>query len=88
MPIPLLVAGVGVGLSAVYNVGKAYDNARFWNDYYRRYHVRPKYPWRSGRFDHVNYLGRSLAPIGFASRYWNSGYYGSSRNWRNVYSYR
>lgn len=77
MVLPLLIAGAGLGLSAIYNVGKAYDNERYWDAYYRRTGFRPKYSWRAGRYDSVNYLGKSLAPIGFGSRLWNAGYHPS-----------
>lgn len=53
--IPALV-GIGATLSGMYSVGKAVDNYRFWNDYYKRTGFKPKYPWRSGYYDSGSWL--------------------------------
>ena len=60
MVFPLVAGGLAVGLSALYNTGMAIDNVRYWNDYYRRYHVRPKYPFRAGYFDYMKYSSKSF----------------------------
>lgn len=56
--LPLLA--VGYGLSAIYSAGKALDNYRYWNDYYRNTGHRPRYPWHAGAYDWVSYAGGSL----------------------------
>ncbi len=48
LPALPLLAG---GLSAIYSAGKAYDNYRFWSDYYRNTGYRPRYPFRAGGYD-------------------------------------
>lgn len=45
--LPYLVAGLG----ALYSVGKASDNVRYWYAYYKNTGRRPKYPFRSGSMD-------------------------------------
>lgn len=57
LPALPLLAG---GLSAIYSAGKAYDNYRFWSDYYRNTGYRPRYPFRSGSFD---WMSNNIATI-------------------------
>lgn len=46
-----MLPALGIGLSALYSVGKAYDNISFWNDYYKATGYRPRYPFRTGSMD-------------------------------------
>lgn len=46
MVLPALV-GIGATLSGIYSVGKAVDNYRYWDDYYKKTGFRPKYMWRT-----------------------------------------
>lgn len=49
--IPQLALSVG----ALYSVGRAVDNVRFWRDYYANTGKIPKYPFRSGAMDSLGY---------------------------------
>ena len=50
-----MIPALGLGLGAIYSVGRAYDNIQFWSDYYKATGYRPKYPFRSGAFDWMGY---------------------------------
>lgn len=70
MVAPLLIAGgIASGLSAFYTVGKAVDNVRYWNDYYRRTGYRPRYPFARGYHDWMNYSSR-LAGVPYLYSRW------------------
>lgn len=43
-------------IGAIYHVGRAVDNVRYWNDYYRNTRMRARYPFRSGQFDYMSEL--------------------------------
>lgn len=51
--LPALVGSIG----AIYTVGKAYNNIRYWNDYRRNTGKSPKYPFRAGAYDWMGYAG-------------------------------
>lgn len=53
MVVPLL-AGASFAISSVYSAGRALDNYRYWDAYYRSTGHRPKYPFRSGSMDWMN----------------------------------
>lgn len=57
LPALPLLAG---GLSALYSAGKAYDNYRYWNDYYLSTGYRPRYGFRAGRYD---WMSNNIATI-------------------------
>lgn len=67
LPLLPLAFGLGSALNGVYNVGKAVDSYRYWNDYYRNTGYRPRYPFRSGVYDYLSYGGRVVN--GFAKYY-------------------
>lgn len=53
-------------LSGLYNVGRAVDNKRFWDDYYKNTGFKPRYPYRSGYYDWVSDLSSSMMNVGFS----------------------
>jgi hypothetical protein len=55
MVLPALAASIG----AIYGVGKAVDNIRYWEDYHKNTGKRSKYPFRSGSMDWMAYSGSS-----------------------------
>lgn len=74
MPLPLLAGGLvagGSALSGIYRVGKALENRRYWDAYYRNTGYRPLYPFRAGYYDYINEFGRSLYSAGFAGGFMN-----------------
>lgn len=74
VPLLPLFAGVGFGLSTIYNTGKALDNRRYWNDYYRNTGYRPRYPYRAGVYDWMKDFGKTaygaVGYYSYNSKYW------------------
>lgn len=60
LPLLPLAYGLGATLNGIYSVGKAVDSYRYWNDYYRRTGIKPKYPFRAGVYDYLSYGGRTV----------------------------
>lgn len=86
MPLPLLAAGLIAGSSAVsgvYNVKKALESRKYWDDYYRNTGYRPRYPFRSGYYDIVPAVASGISSIGYG---YAVGARGVSR--RRYYRYR
>lgn len=70
MVAPLVLAGgVAAGLSGLYHVGKAVDNVRYWNDYYRRTGFRPRYPFAYHTYDWMSYSSKVVGVPYLASRW-------------------
>lgn len=61
-----MLPALAVGLSALYSAGRAYDNYRYWNDYYKNTGYRPKYPFRSGSMDWMGYASDTMLTYHFA----------------------
>ena len=58
MVVPLLVAatlGLASAIGGVYEVGKAVENKRYWDTYYRNTHRLPRYGYRTGYYNYGNY---------------------------------
>lgn len=70
LPLLPLAFGVGASLNAVYNVGKAVDSYRYWNDYYRNTRHRARYPFRAGEYDYLSYGGRAVNGVAKYYSYW------------------
>lgn len=64
--LPALLFGAGALMGGIYNAGQAYDNYRYWQDYYRNTGYRPRYPFRSGRYDYL----RDISDSFYTSAYW------------------
>ena len=47
-------------LTSTYNVGRAFDDWNYWNDYYRNTGVRARYKFRSGSYDYLKFVGKVL----------------------------
>lgn len=54
-----MLPALAFGLGAIYSVGRAYDNARFWSDYKKNTGYSPRYPFRSGVYDWMGYGARA-----------------------------
>lgn len=85
MPLPLLAAGLIAGsgvVSGVYNVKKALESRKYWDDYYRNTGYRSRYPFRSGYYDIVPAVSSGISAFGY-------GYaVGMRVNHRRHYTYR
>lgn len=77
-----LLAGAAVSGGA-YNVAKALENKRYWDNYYARTGVRAKYPFRSGYYDTWKYFNSAATSFGFAG-----SHYASVTNLRHYRYYR
>lgn len=87
MVVPAIIAGVGLGISSAYSIGKAYDNARYWDEYRKRTGVSVKYPFRSGSYDYLSYAGSSMMGVYGASKFGKSAY-NAYRRYRYLNYYR
>lgn len=67
--VPLLFTLGGIS-NGIYAVGKAYDNYRYWSDYYRNTGYRPRYPWRAGMYDWLRDSGRTFNNVGLFYSKW------------------
>lgn len=59
--IPQLVAG---SLYAFYSAGRTIDNIRYWHDYKRNSGYRPRYPFKRGSMDWLEY--GTYGAVGFS----------------------
>lgn len=75
MVLPLLLAGAGATLGAIGSVGKAYDNIRYWRDYYKNTGYSAKYPWRAGQMDWLSYGGQALSGFGKGAYFGRRAYH-------------
>lgn len=48
-------------IDAVYNVGSAYENRKFWNDYKKRTGFSPRYPYRVGYYKDAYLMGKMFS---------------------------
>lgn len=69
MVAPLVAIGAGLmaggtAVKSYYDIRKAYETRRYWNDYYKNTGVKPKYPYRSGYYDIYAAYGSALRGAG------------------------
>jgi len=80
---------ISKAVGGAYSLGKAFDNYRYWRDYERNTGVKPKYPFRSGRYDYLGYSAGSMRQFSELPNYpkvkVRPRY--SSRRRRNLYVY-
>lgn len=76
--LPALLFGAGAVMQGIYSVGQALDNNRYWADYYKNTGVKPRYPWRAGKYDWLQSSGATLSDSGFAYSFGRRAY----RNYR------
>lgn len=75
VPIIPVVAGASFALNSIYSAGKAIDNYRYWNDYYRNTGFRPRYKFRSGYYDYLQQSNVFVGGIGRTYSGMNKRYY-------------
>lgn len=66
----LTAALVGSAIAGgVYSAGKGFENQRYWDDYYKNTHRRPKYRFRSGYNNTFGYYSSAVGRFARVKRW-------------------